>query len=531
MAAQMQAAAADIHAHRILIVDFGAQYTQLIARRVREIGVYCEILPWDCGDDAVRAFGARGVILSGGPESVTDATPPRAPDAVFELGVPVLGICYGMQTMAAQLGGRVAPSTHREFGYARVRRTAPSRLLDGIDDEGASDPGVLDVWMSHGDRVETMPPGFTAIAATSNAPLAAMANDGARLYGVQFHPEVTHTRSGAAILERFVRGICGCDALWDAGNIVLDSIARVREKVGTDRVLLGLSGGVDSSVVAALLHRAIGDQLTCVFVDHGLLRLGEGDQVMETFARHLGIRVIRVNAADRFFQALADEEDPEAKRKIIGRLFIEVFEEESKRIENVRWLAQGTIYPDVIESAGSKTGKAHIIKSHHNVGGLPERMHLALLEPLRELFKDEVRRMGLELGLPREMVFRHPFPGPGLGVRILGRVNREAADLLRHADAIFIEELRVQGLYDRVSQAMAIFLPVRSVAVMGDGRRYDWVIALRAVETVDFMTAHWARLPYELLDQVARRIVNEVKGVSRVVYDVSGKPPATIEWE
>ena len=531
MAAQMQAAAADIHAHRILILDFGAQYTQLIARRVREIGVYCEILPWDCGDGAVRAFGARGIILSGGPESVTDATPPRAPDAVFELGVPVLGICYGMQTMAAQLGGRVAPSTHREFGYAKVRRTAPSRLLDGIDDEGAPDAGVLDVWMSHGDRVEAMPPGFTAIAATSNAPLAAMANDAACLYGVQFHPEVTHTRSGTAILERFVRGICGCDSLWDAGNIVADAVTRVRDQVGKDRVLLGLSGGVDSSVVAALLHRAIGDQLTCVFVDHGLLRLREGDQVMETFAKHLGIRVIRVHAADRFFDALGDEEDPERKRKTIGRLFVEVFEEESAKIEGVKWLAQGTIYPDVIESAGGKTGKAHVIKSHHNVGGLPERMHLKLLEPLRELFKDEVRRIGLELGLPREMVFRHPFPGPGLGVRILGRVTREAADLLRHADAIFIEELRAHGLYDSVSQAMAIFLPVRSVAVMGDGRRYDWVIALRAVETVDFMTAHWARLPYDVLDQVARRIVNEVKGVSRVVYDVSGKPPATIEWE
>jgi GMP synthase (glutamine-hydrolysing) len=436
-----------------------------------------------------------------------------------------------MQTMAAQLGGRVAPSTHREFGYAKVRRTAPSRLLDGIDDEGAPDPGVLDVWMSHGDRVEAMPPGFTAIAATPNAPLAAMADDAARLYGVQFHPEVTHTRSGAAILERFVRGICGCDSLWDAGNIVADAVARVREQVGKDRVLLGLSGGVDSSVVAALLHRAIGDQLTCVFVDHGLLRLREGDQVMETFAKHLGIRVIRVDAADRFFDALGDEEDPERKRKTIGRLFIEVFEEESAKIEGVKWLAQGTIYPDVIESAGGKTGKAHVIKSHHNVGGLPERMHLKLLEPLRELFKDEVRRIGLELGLPREMVFRHPFPGPGLGVRILGRVNREAADLLRHADAIFIEELRAHGLYDSVSQAMAIFLPVRSVAVMGDGRRYDWVIALRAVETVDFMTAHWARLPYDMLDQVARRIVNEVKGVSRVVYDISGKPPATIEWE
>ncbi len=531
MAARMKAAAADIHAHRILILDFGAQYTQLIARRVREIGVYCEILPWDAGDAAVRNFGARGVILSGGPESVTDAAPPRAPDAVFALGVPVLGICYGMQTMAAQLGGRVAPSSHREFGYAKVRRIGASRLLDGIADEGAADPGVLDVWMSHGDRVEALPPGFSAIAATPNAPLAAMANDDARLYGVQFHPEVTHTRSGAAILERFVRVICGCDTLWDAGSIVVDAIARVRAQVGQDRVLLALSGGVDSSVVAALLHRAIGDQLTCVFVDHGLLRRGEGDQVMETFAKHLGIRVIRVDAADRFFAELEGEEDPERKRKIIGRLFIEVFEAEARLLEGIRWLAQGTIYPDVIESAGAKSGKAHVIKSHHNVGGLPDRMHLPLLEPLRELFKDEVRRMGLELGLPREMVFRHPFPGPGLGVRILGRVHREAAELLRHADAIYIEELRAHDLYDRVSQAMAIFLPVRSVAVMGDGRRYEWVIALRAVETIDFMTAHWARLPYDFLDHVAHRIVNEVKGVSRVVYDISGKPPATIEWE
>ena len=531
MAAQLETLAADIHAHRILILDFGAQYTQLIARRVREIGVYCEILPWDCGDDAVRSFGARGVILSGGPESVTDAAPPRSPAAVFELGVPVLGICYGMHTMAAQLGGRVAPASHREFGYAKVRRTAPSRLLDGIADEGAADASLLDVWMSHGDRVEALPPGFAAVAATSNAPLAAMADEARRLYGVQFHPEVTHTRSGRAILERFVREICGCDALWDAGNIAADAIARVRDQVGRDRVLLGLSGGVDSSVVAALLHRAIGDALTCVFVDHGLLRLGESDQVMDTFAKHLGIRVIRVDASERFFAALAGEEDPERKRKAIGRLFIDVFEEESRKIEGVAWLAQGTIYPDVIESAGATTGKAHVIKSHHNVGGLPERMHLKLLEPLRELFKDEVRRIGLELGLPREMVFRHPFPGPGLGVRILGAVTREHADLLRLADAIYIEELRAHDLYERVSQAMAIFLPVRSVAVMGDGRRYDWVIALRAVETVDFMTAHWARLPYEFLDHVARRIVNEVQGVSRVVYDVSGKPPATIEWE
>jgi GMP synthase (glutamine-hydrolysing) len=531
MAARIQASAADIHAHRILILDFGAQYTQLIARRVREIGVYCEILPWDCGDEPVRSFGARGVILSGGPESVTDARPPSAPASVFSLGVPVLGICYGMQTMAAQLGGRVAPSSHREFGYASVRRTAPSRLLDGISDDGADGDGELDVWMSHGDRVESLPPGFTAVAATANAPLAAMADDARGFYGVQFHPEVTHTRAGRAILERFVREICGCDALWDAGHIVEDSTSRVRAQVGRDRVLLGLSGGVDSSVVAALLHEAIGDQLTCVFVDHGLLRLGEGDQVMATFAQHLGIRVIRVDAAERFFAALAGEEDPERKRKTIGRLFIEVFEEESRKVEGVKWLAQGTIYPDVIESAGARTGKAHVIKSHHNVGGLPERMQLKLLEPLRELFKDEVRRIGLELGLPREMVFRHPFPGPGLGVRILGAVTREQADLLRQADAIFIDELRAHDLYDRVSQAMAVFLPVRSVAVMGDGRRYDWVIALRAVETVDFMTAHWARLPYEFLDLVARRIVNEVRGVSRVVYDVSGKPPATIEWE
>jgi GMP synthase (glutamine-hydrolysing) len=530
MAVPLQAAASDIHAHRILIVDFGAQYTQLIARRVREIGVYCEILPWDAGDEAVRAFGARGIILSGGPESVTDAQPPRAPEAVFRQGVPVLGICYGMQTMAAQLGGRVSPSAHREFGHATVRQTSPSRLLDGIADDGGA-AGVYDVWMSHGDRVDALPPGFAAIAATGNSPYAAMENENARLYGVQFHPEVTHTRSGAAILERFVREICGCDALWDAGNIVADSVSRLREQVGRDGVLLALSGGVDSSVVAALLHRAIGDQLVCVFVDHGLLREREGDQVMKTFADHLGIRVIRVDAAERFFAALDGEEDPERKRKIIGRLFIEVFEEEARKIEGIRWLGQGTIYPDVIESAGARTGKAHVIKSHHNVGGLPERMHLKLLEPLRELFKDEVRRIGLELGLPREMVFRHPFPGPGLGVRILGRVSREAAELLRRADAIYMAELRAHDLYDRVSQAMAIFLPVRSVAVMGDGRRHDFVIALRAVETIDFMTAHWARLPYEFLDHVARRIVNEVSGISRVVYDITGKPPATIEWE
>ncbi len=522
----------DIHAHRILILDFGAQYTQLIARRVRELGVYCEIHPWDVGDAAVEAFGARGIILSGGPESVTETAAPRAPDAVFRLGVPVLGICYGMQTMAAQLGGRVLPSSHREFGYAEVEAGADSVLFRGIADRpGPAGGGLLDVWMSHGDRVEALPPGFRASARSHNAPLAAMEDPARRYYAVQFHPEVTHTRQGTKLLERFVREICACDALWDAGHIARDLTDRVRDQVGADRVLLGLSGGVDSSVVAALLHRAIGAQLTCVFVDHGLLRLGEGDQVMATFAQHMGVKVIRVDASERFLGALAGVEDPEQKRKIIGRLFIEVFDEEAGKLAGIRWLAQGTIYPDVIESAGAKSGKAHVIKSHHNVGGLPEKMNLKLLEPLRELFKDEVRRLGLELGLPREMVFRHPFPGPGLGVRILGPVTRAAADLLRKADAIFIEELRKHDLYDHVSQAFAVFLPVRSVAVMGDGRKYDWVIALRAVETVDFMTAHWSRLPYDFLGHVSLRIVNEVAGVSRVVYDVSGKPPATIEWE
>ena len=526
------AAHPDIHAHRILILDFGAQYTQLIARRVRELGVYCEIHPWDLSDAQVRAFGPRGVILSGGPESATGAGSPHAAAAVFELGVPVLGICYGMQTMAQQLGGRVAPSTEREFGYAEVTVTGASRLLDHLEDRrNAAGRCVLDVWMSHGDRVDALPPGFIASASTDTIPFAAMSDERRRFYGVQFHPEVTHTRQGVRLLERFVREICGADALWSTGNILDDAIEHVRAQVGSGKVLLGLSGGVDSSVVAALLHRAIGDQLTCVFVDHGLLRLGEAAQVMSTFAQHLGVRVIRVDAETRFLAALADVEDPEAKRKIIGRTFIEVFEEEAHRVRDVRFLAQGTIYPDVIESAGARTGKAHVIKSHHNVGGLPERMHLELIEPLRELFKDEVRRLGVELGLPREMVYRHPFPGPGLGVRILGEVRKAYADLLRRADAIFIEELRRHDLYDRVSQAFAVFLPVRSVGVMGDGRRYDYVIALRAVETVDFMTAHWARLPYEFLDHVSRRIVNEVAGISRVVYDISGKPPATIEWE
>jgi GMP synthase (glutamine-hydrolysing) len=531
-AASAAASHPDIHAHRILILDFGAQYTQLIARRVRELGVYCEIHPWDMSDTQVRDFRPRGVILSGGPESVTAADAPHAPAAVFELGVPVLGICYGMQTMAQQLGGRVAASSEREFGYAEVTVEGSSRLLDQLADRrDAAGHCVLDVWMSHGDRVEALPPGFVATASTATIPFAAMSDDRRRFYGVQFHPEVTHTPQGARLLERFVREITAADALWSTGNILADAIERVRTQVGSGKVLLGLSGGVDSSVVAALLHRAIGAQLTCVFVDHGLLRLGEAEQVMSTFARHLGVQVIRVDAEARFLEALGGVTDPEAKRKIIGRTFIDVFDAEAHRVRDVGFLAQGTIYPDVIESAGARTGKAHVIKSHHNVGGLPERMHLSLIEPLRELFKDEVRRLGIELGLPREMVYRHPFPGPGLGVRILGEVRKEYADLLRRADAIFIEELRRHDLYDRVSQAFAVFLPVRSVGVMGDGRRYDYVIALRAVETVDFMTAHWAQLPYEFLDHVSRRIVNEVAGISRVVYDISGKPPATIEWE
>jgi GMP synthase (glutamine-hydrolysing) len=522
----------DIHSSRVLILDFGAQYTQLIARRVRELGVFCEILPWDVTSDDVRKWKPKGIILSGGPESVTDNEPPRAPQSVFELGVPVLGICYGMQTMAQQLGGKVLPSNHREFGYAEVVGLAPNKLLDGLADRrDARGRAVLDVWMSHGDRVETMPAGFTAVASSGNAPLAAMVDESRRFYGVQFHPEVTHTLQGKQLLERFVREICGCEPLWSVGNIIDDAIARVRAQVGKGKVLLGLSGGVDSSVVAALLHKAIGDQLVCVFVDHGLMRLNEGDQVMKIFADNLGVKVIRVDAEARFLDALRGETDPEKKRKIIGGLFVKVFDEEAQKLTNVDWLAQGTIYPDVIESAGSKTGKAHVIKSHHNVGGLPANMRMKLVEPLRELFKDEVRRLGVELGLPREMVYRHPFPGPGLGVRILGEVRKDYADLLRQADAIFIEELRRHDLYDKTSQAFAVFLPVRSVGVMGDGRRYDYVVALRAVETIDFMTAHWARLPYDFLDVCSRRIVNEVNGISRVVYDISGKPPATIEWE
>ncbi|MEQ6342328.1 MAG: glutamine-hydrolyzing GMP synthase [Gammaproteobacteria bacterium] len=522
----------NIHDHRILILDFGSQYTQLIARRVREAGVYCELHPYDMDEVAIRAFKPRGVILSGGPESVTLESTPRAPQVVFELGVPVLGICYGMQTMAAQLGGAVESSTHREFGYAQVRARGHSRLLRDIEDHTTPEGyGILDVWMSHGDRVARLPEGFKMIASTEAAPMAGMADETRGFYGLQFHPEVTHTRQGARILQRFVLDICGCAALWTMGNIVSDSIRLVHERVGNDEVLLALSGGVDSSVVAALLHKALGDRLTCVFVDNGLLRLNEGDQVMATFARHMGIKVIRVNAEQRFMDALKGEADPEKKRKIIGNLFVEIFEEEAAKLTNVQWLAQGTIYPDVIESAGAKTGKAHVIKTHHNVGGLPADMRLKLIEPLRELFKDEVRRLGVELGLPFDMVYRHPFPGPGLGVRILGEVKKEYADLLRRADAIFIEELRKNDLYNKVSQAFAVFLPVKSVGVMGDGRRYDYVVALRAVETVDFMTAHWAHLPYDVLGIISNRIINEVPGISRITYDISGKPPATIEWE
>jgi GMP synthase (glutamine-hydrolysing) len=525
----------DIHSDRILVLDFGAQYTQLIARRIRELGVYCEIWAWDHDPAQIAAFAPKGIVLSGGPESTTLPGAPSAPQQVFDAGVPILGICYGMQTMAAQLGGATEAADQREFGHAQVELVAQDRLLEGLKDHPGSPPR-LDVWMSHGDHVSVAPPGFTVTARTDRIPVAAMADEGKRWYGVQFHPEVTHTTSGQALLRRFVVDICGCDTLWTPEHIIEDQVARVRARVGNDQVILGLSGGVDSSVVAALLHKAIGDQLTCVFVDTGLLRWEEGDQVMATFANEagtggLGVRVVRVDAADRYFEALAGVSDPEAKRKVIGNLFVEIFDEEAGKLANARWLAQGTIYPDVIESAGSGTGKAHVIKSHHNVGGLPANMKLGLVEPLRELFKDEVRRLGVELGLPREMVYRHPFPGPGLGVRILGEVRREYAELLARADHIFIEELRAAGLYDKVSQAFAVFLPVKSVGVVGDARAYEWVVALRAVETIDFMTAHWAHLPYEFLGRVSNRIINELRGISRVVYDISGKPPATIEWE
>jgi GMP synthase (glutamine-hydrolysing) len=522
----------DIHAHRILIIDFGSQYTQLIARRVREAGVYCEIWPYDNCTTAMEQQRPRGIILSGGPETVTGEDTPRAPQRVFELGVPVLGICYGMQTMAAQLGGEVAASDKHEYGYAQVRARGHSRLLRDIEDHASPEGwGLLDVWMSHGDRVEALPAGFTAICTTDNAPLAGMADESRDFYGLQFHPEVTHTRQGGRILERFLFEICTCEARWNPLSIIQDGIAAMREQIGEGRVVLGLSGGVDSSVVAAMLHRAVGDRLVCIFVDNGLLRLNEGDEVMATFAEHMGVNVIRVNAEDRFLKGLKGVADPEQKRKIIGNLFIDIFEEEADKLDDVDFLAQGTIYPDVIESAGAASGKAHVIKSHHNVGGLPDYMQLQLVEPLRELFKDEVRRVGVELGLPSEMIHRHPFPGPGLGVRILAEVNKAYADTLRRADAIFIEELRAAQLYDEVSQAFAVFLPVKSVGVVGDARRYEYVITLRAVKTVDFMTANFAHLPYAFLERVSSRIINEVSGVSRVAYDISSKPPATIEWE
>ncbi len=522
----------NIHDQRILILDFGSQYTQLIARRIREIGVYCELWSWDVSESDIKEFAPNGIILSGGPESVTVNNSPRAPEYVFNAGVPVLGVCYGMQTMAQQLGGRVAQSEEKEFGYAQVKVLENCALLNNIEDAVAEDgKALLDVWMSHGDKVVEIPASFNKIAQTDTCPYAVMADEKQKFYGVQFHPEVTHTRQGLRMLENFVLNICGCERLWTAQSIIEDAVERIKQQVGDDEVILGLSGGVDSSVVAMLVHRAIGNKLTCVFVDNGLLRLNEADQVLDMFGDHFGLNIVHVDAEERFLTALAGISDPEEKRKVIGHVFVDVFDEESKKRENAKWLAQGTIYPDVIESAASKTGKAHVIKSHHNVGGLPEEMQMGLVEPLRELFKDEVRKIGLELGLPYNMLYRHPFPGPGLGVRVLGEVKKEYCDLLRRADAIFIEELHAADLYHQVSQAFTVFLPVRSVGVMGDGRKYDWLVSLRAVETIDFMTAHWAHLPYDFLGKVSNRIINEIEGISRVVYDISGKPPATIEWE
>ncbi|MBS0358447.1 MAG: glutamine-hydrolyzing GMP synthase [Proteobacteria bacterium] len=522
----------NIHKDRILILDFGSQYSQLIARRVRELGVYCELHPYDMPESEIKNFAPAGIILSGGPSTVTEDTTPRAAPMVFQLGCPVLGICYGMQTMAAQLGGEVSSSHKREFGYAEVALKGHSKLLTEIEDKTDEDgSALLQVWMSHGDKVTKLPKGFTTIASTTNCTYAGMADESRHFYGLQFHPEVTHTQQGLRILERFLRDICQCQALWTASNIIEDAIHHIKHQVGSDKVILGLSGGVDSAVTAALLHKAIGDQLICVFVDNGLLRLHESDQVVTTFEKHFGIQLIHVSAEQEFLSELENISDPEEKRKIVGRVFVEIFERESKKLSDAKWLAQGTIYPDVIESAASKTGKAHVIKSHHNVGGLPEKMSLKVLEPLRELFKDEVRKIGLELGLPYDLVYRHPFPGPGLCVRILGEVKKEYADILRQADAIFIEELHKHDYYHKVSQAFAVFLPVKSVGVVGDARQYEYVIALRAVETIDFMTAHWAHLPFEMLSHISHRIVNEVPNVSRVAYDITGKPPATIEWE
>ena len=517
---------------RILILDFGSQVTQLIARRVREAHVYCEVHPNDVSAGFIREFAPKGIILSGSHMSAYEESNDQASQAVFEAGVPVLGICYGMQTMAQQLGGKVESGTKREFGYAEVRARNHSKLLEGIEDfQTEAGEGMLKVWMSHGDKVSELPPGFKVMASTPSCPIAGMFDEARGFYAVQFHPEVTHTVKGREILQRFVLDICKCKPDWIMGDYAKEAVEKIRAEVGDEEVILGLSGGVDSSVTAALIHRAIGQRLTCVFVDNGLLRKNEREQVRETFEKNMGLKLIVVDAIDRFMNALAGVSDPEQKRKIIGREFVNVFQEEAAKIKNAKWLAQGTIYPDVIESAGAKTKKAKVIKSHHNVGGLPDTLHLKLLEPLRSLFKDEVRELGIALGLPAEMVYRHPFPGPGLGVRILGEVKREYADLLREADAIFIEELRKADLYDKVSQAFVVFLPVKSVGVMGDGRTYEWVVSLRSVETSDFMTAKWSELPYDLLGRVSNRIINEVRGINRVVYDVSGKPPATIEWE
>ena len=524
---------------KILILDFGSQVTQLIARRVREAHVYCEIHPNDVSDAFIRDFAPKGIILSGSHASTYEEHELRAPQAVWDLGVPVLGICYGMFTMAVQQGGQVEASMHREFGYAEVRAHGHTALLKGIEDFATAEGhGMLKVWMSHGDKVTALPPGFKLMASTPSCPIAGMADEARGYYGVQFHPEVTHTVQGRALLDRFVLEIAGAQPDWVMRDHIAEAVARIREQVGSEEVILGLSGGVDSSVAAALIHRAIGDQLTCVFVDHGLLRLNEAAMVMEMFVGRLHAKVVHVDASAQFLGHLAGVTDPEAKRKIIGREFVEVFQREAKKLARAKWLAQGTIYPDVIESGGAKTKKATSIKSHHNVGGLPETLGLKLLEPLRDLFKDEVRELGVALGLPPEMVYRHPFPGPGLGVRILGEVKPQFADLLRRADAIFIEELRAtkdeasgKSWYDLTSQAFAVFLPVKSVGVMGDGRTYDYVVALRAVQTSDFMTADWAELPYALLKKVSSRIINEVRGINRVTYDVSSKPPATIEWE
>jgi GMP synthase (glutamine-hydrolysing) len=522
----------DIHQNKILILDFGSQYTQLIARRVREIGVYCELVPYDVNPYFIENFNPSGIILSGGPDTVNQIDSAKAPNIVFDLKIPILGICYGMQTMAVQLGGDARSAEKAEFGFAQIRARNHSKLLSDISDKTNSEGhALLDVWMSHGIEVIKLPKDFELIASTDNCPIAGFANNKKNYFGLQFHPEVTHTKQGIRILERFVTTICKCEQNWITENIIDDLLSKIKSQVGNKKVLLGLSGGVDSSVVAILLQQAIGDQLTCVFVDNGLLRLNEGDEVMKTFAQNLGLRVIRANAQDYFYDQLSNESDPELKRKIIGRSFIEIFDQEAQKLDDIKFLAQGTIYPDVIESAGAASGKAKVIKSHHNVGGLPDNMQFELVEPLKELFKDEVRTIGVKLGLQKKMLYRHPFPGPGLGVRILGHVKKEYADILRHADHIFMEELNKHELYDKVDQAFAVFLPVKSVGVTGDERRYDFIIALRAVKTIDFMTAHWSRLPYDFLEHVSNRIMNEISRVSRVVYDISGKPPATIEWE